>query len=82
MVAGVNAGPDLALLIELQQLEHRRVDELLVLQVAPLVAAHRLVGLHQFERIERELLYHTFANANRFLFWPVTTLAAPKMVNN
>lgn len=56
MVAGVHAGPDLALLVELQQLEHRRVDEPLVLQVAQVVAAHRLVGLHQFERVERELV--------------------------
>ena len=56
MVAGVDAGLDLALAVELQQLPHGADDQLLIGDVAQVEAADALVGLHQFEHAERQLV--------------------------
>ena len=49
-------GLDLPLLIELQQLGHSLAKELLVSNVAQVETGDGLVGLHQFQGVERELV--------------------------
>lgn len=56
MIARVDAGLDVPLVVELQQREHGPSDELLIGDVAQVEAADGLVGLHQFQRGERELV--------------------------
>lgn len=54
---GVDAGLDLALLVQVQDGVHGGGDELrLTLQVAQVEAAHRLVALDEAERVDGELM--------------------------
>lgn len=56
MITRVDAGLDLPLVVQLQQLQHSPAEELLVGHVAQVEASDGFVGLHQFQGVERELV--------------------------
>lgn len=56
VIAGVNAGLDLSLLVELKQRRHSPAEELLISDVSQVEAADSFVGLHQFHGVQRELV--------------------------
>lgn len=74
VIAWVNAGLDLPLLVELKQLGHSPVDELLISDVAQVEAADGLVGLHQFEGGERELVGPGFCHGQQVLLLACHTI--------
>lgn len=67
MVGGVNAGFDLALLVQLQQAVHDVYDELRV-QVAQVKATDSAVVLAQTQGVNSELLVPGFSNSKQVLF--------------
>lgn len=60
-------GLDLSLPVQLQQLEHSPAHELLVNDVAQVEAAYGLVGWHQFQCVERELVVPGLCNGQQVL---------------
>lgn len=68
MPSGVNAGLDLALLIEIHDGVHGLGDELhLPVQVAQVEAAHRLVSLDEAERVDGELMVPVLRHSEQVL---------------
>lgn len=67
MIAGVDVGFDLPLAVELQQPEHGPGEDLLVSQVAQVEATHGLVGLHQFQGVEGELVVPGLSHGQQVL---------------
>lgn len=67
MVAGVDAGLDLPLLVELQQTDQGPLKELLVRDVAQVKAGDGLVGLHQLHGVERQLVVPGFRHGKQVL---------------
>lgn len=66
--SGVDAGLDLALLVEIQDGVHGLCDELrLPVQVAQVEAAHRLVPLDQAERVDGELVVPVLGHGEQVL---------------
>ncbi len=68
-------GLDLSLLVELQQLEHRPAQELLVIDVAQMEATNGLVGLHQFQRAERQLVVPGLRHGQQVLLLACNTVS-------
>lgn len=65
---GVDAGLDLALLVQIQDGVHGTGDELrLTLQVAQMEAAHRLVPLDEAERVDGELMVPVLGHGDQVL---------------
>lgn len=56
VVAGVDAGFDLSLLVEFEQLRHSPLQELLISDVPQVEATDSFVGLHQLHGVKRELV--------------------------
>lgn len=67
VVAGVDAGLDLSLPVEFQQLEHSTADELIT-DVAQMEAAYGFVGLHQFQGVQGELVVPGLGHGQQVLF--------------
>lgn len=68
MPSGVDAGLDLALLVEIQDGVHGLGDELhLPVQVAQVEATHRLVPLDQTERVDGELMVPVLGHGEQVL---------------
>lgn len=76
VIAGVDAGFDLALRVELQQLEHGPGDEFLVGQVAQVEATHGLVGLHQFQGVKGELVVPGLSHGQQVLLLASHTIGS------
>lgn len=65
---GVDAGLDLALLVQVQDDAHGVADELhLSVQVAQVEAAHRLVALDEAERVDGELVVPVLGHGQQVL---------------
>lgn len=68
MPSGVDAGLDLALLVEIQDGVHGLADELhLPVQVSQVKAAHRLVPLDQAKRVDGELVVPVLGHSEQVL---------------
>ena len=56
VIGGVNARFDLALVVELQQFAQGLENKLVIIQVAEVEATHCLVGMHQPQCVNSELV--------------------------
>lgn len=67
VIAGVDAGLDLSLPVELQQTGQGPLKELLVRDVAQVKAGDGLVGLHQLHGVEGQLVVPGFRHGKQIL---------------
>ena len=74
VVGGVDAGLDLPLDVEAQQGLHGVPDEGEVLQVAQVEATHRLVGLHQLQGADGQLVVPRLGYGQQVLLLPGHTV--------
>jgi len=70
VVGGVDAGLDLPLGVEVQQGVHGLPDQIKFLQVAQVEAAHRLVGLHQLQGADGQLVVPRLRYGQQALLLP------------
>lgn len=76
MIAGVNAGLDLPLLVQLQQLNQSSLKELLICNVAQVETRDGLVGLHQFQGVEGELVVPGLCHSQQVLLLACHTVGS------